>query len=96
MEPGISDNRFALVVPTLNEAGNIGRILPELTEALSATQLEYEIIVVDDGSTDGTVEQVREWSKRDPRIRFFRAPENEAWQGRCCMAGVNRKRTCLA
>jgi dolichol-phosphate mannosyltransferase len=71
MEPGISDNRFALVVPTLNEAGNIGRILPELTDALSSRQLEYEIIVVDDGSTDGTVEQVQEWSKRDPRIRLL-------------------------
>ena len=71
MEPGVSDNRFALVVPTLNEAGNIGRILPELTEALHSTQLDYEIIVVDDGSTDGTVEQVKEWSKRDPRIRVL-------------------------
>jgi dolichol-phosphate mannosyltransferase len=71
MEPGISDNRFALVVPTLNEAGNVGRILSELTDTLGSTQIEYEIIVVDDGSTDGTVEQVREWSKRDSRIRLL-------------------------
>jgi dolichol-phosphate mannosyltransferase len=71
MIPGIPENRFALVVPTLNEAGNIDRVLGEVTAALSGTQYEYEIVVVDDGSTDGTVEQVRDWSERDARIRLI-------------------------
>ena len=66
-----SENSFALIVPTLNEAENIDRILRELTDVLSATQYDYEIVVVDDGSTDGTVEQVRDWTKRDPRIRLI-------------------------
>jgi dolichol-phosphate mannosyltransferase len=59
------------VIPTLDETGNIDIVLSELTAALSETQYEYEIVVVDDGSTDGTVEQVREWTKRDPRIRLI-------------------------
>lgn len=71
MIPGVSENSFAIVVPTLNETGNIDRVLSELTQALSATQYEYEIVVVDDESTDGTVEQVRNWTKRDPRIRLL-------------------------
>jgi dolichol-phosphate mannosyltransferase len=71
MIPGDSENRFALVVPTLNEAGNIDLLLTELTGALSDTPHEYEIVVVDDGSTDGTVEKVRQWTKRDPRIRVL-------------------------
>ncbi len=71
MIPGTSENRFALVVPTLNEAGNIDKILGELTDALSETQYDYEIVVVDDGSTDGTVEQVRGRAKRDSRIRLL-------------------------
>ena len=71
MIPGVSANRFALVVPTLNEMGNIDRVLSELTDVLSETQYEYEIMVVDDGSADGTVEQVRDWTKRDPRIRLL-------------------------
>jgi len=71
MIPGVSENRFALVVPTLNESGNIDILLSKLTDQLSDTQYEYEIVVVDDGSTDGTVEQVRQWTKRDPRIRIL-------------------------
>jgi dolichol-phosphate mannosyltransferase len=71
MIPGVSENRFALVVPTLDETGNIDRVLSELTAALSETQYEYEILVVDDGSTDGTVKQVRDWAKLDPRIRLI-------------------------
>jgi dolichol-phosphate mannosyltransferase len=71
MLPAVSENRFALVIPTLDETGNIDRILRELTDVLSATQYDYEIVVVDDGSTDGTVEQVRDWTKRDPRVRLL-------------------------
>jgi dolichol-phosphate mannosyltransferase len=71
MEPGVSENRFSLVVPTLNETGNIDKLLTALTDALSETQYEYEIVVVDDGSTDGTVEQVLDWTKRDLRVRLF-------------------------
>jgi dolichol-phosphate mannosyltransferase len=71
MIPGAPENSFALVVPTLNEAGNIDKVLGEITDALSATQYDYEIVVVDDGSTDGTVEKAREWTKRDARIRVL-------------------------
>jgi len=71
MIPGFSENSLALVVPTLNEAGNINKLLGDVTEALSATRYEYEIIVVDDGSTDGTVEQVRRWTKQDSRVRLL-------------------------
>ena len=71
MEPGFAGKTFALVIPTLNEAGNIDKILGEATAALSKTEYEYEIAVVDDGSTDGTVDQVRSWSLRDPRIRLI-------------------------
>jgi dolichol-phosphate mannosyltransferase len=62
---------FALVIPTLNEAGNIDKILGEVSTALKEPQYRYEIVVVDDGSADGTVQQVLAWSKRDPRIRLI-------------------------
>jgi dolichol-phosphate mannosyltransferase len=71
MIPGGSEKTFALVVPTLNEAGNIDTLLSSLTNTLSGTNYEYEIVVVDDGSTDGTVEKVRDWAKSDARIRVL-------------------------
>jgi dolichol-phosphate mannosyltransferase len=71
MVSGISEKSLAVVVPTLDEAGNIDEVLRKLTDTLSETEYEYEIVVVDDGSTDGTVEQVRLWAKRDPRIRLL-------------------------
>ena len=72
MIPGGSEKTLALVVPTLNEAGNIDTLLSELTRVLSTTEYDYEIVVVDDGSTDGTAERVREWVRRDARIRILR------------------------
>jgi dolichol-phosphate mannosyltransferase len=42
----------SIVVPTLNEAGNVGRLIEELATNLKG--IDYEIIIVDDGSTDGT------------------------------------------
>jgi dolichol-phosphate mannosyltransferase len=73
MMPGISENRIAVVIPTLNEAGNIDKIIAGLTDALRDTQYEndYEIIIVDDGSTDGTVQQAGDWARQDPRVRVL-------------------------
>lgn len=71
MIPECSEKSFALVVPTLNEVGNIDTLLGELTSVLRTTEYEYQIVVVDDGSTDGTVDRVRDWAKRDARICSF-------------------------
>jgi dolichol-phosphate mannosyltransferase len=62
---------FALVIPTLNEAGNIDRVITQVTEALMNTSCNYEILVVDDGSTDGTQDKVQSWNKKDPRVRLL-------------------------
>ena len=52
---------LSCVVPCFNEAKNLTRLLPELEEMLAATGLRWEIIVVDDGSTDDTQAVVGEW-----------------------------------
>jgi dolichol-phosphate mannosyltransferase len=71
MEYAVSENRFALIIPTLNEAENIDAILEAVTNSLASTNYAYETVVVDDGSTDGTVENVREWIQRDSRVRML-------------------------
>lgn len=61
---------FALVVPTLNEAGNIERVLRQIQSVLEPLPIFYELIVVDDGSTDGTPDIVRAYSSSNNRIRL--------------------------
>jgi dolichol-phosphate mannosyltransferase len=63
--------KFALVVPTLNEEGNIERLLIAARNALNPLGLNYEIIVVDDNSSDRTPDIVRRCSLVDPRVRLL-------------------------
>jgi len=63
--------KLAIVIPTLNEAGNIPALLNRLQRALEAVPVQYELIVVDDDSSDGTADVVRAFSDQDPRIRVL-------------------------
>src|SRR6202022_1648411 len=47
---------LSLILPALNEAVNLDRVLPELKKALAKLGPTHEIIVVDGGSSDGTQE----------------------------------------
>ena len=67
MEPS---EKLGLVIPTLNEAGNIGTLLDSIRENLDAHGANYEIIVVDDDSRDGTDLVVAGYAERDPRIKL--------------------------
>jgi len=55
--------QFSIVVPTLNEAGNIDLLLTRLS-ALNFAPDSFEVIFVDDGSADGTPDKVRAWGKQ--------------------------------
>ena len=54
--------------------------LPHLDAAvqsiLDQTHREFEFVIYDDGSTDGSTERLREWAKRDSRIRLFAGKRN--------------------
>jgi glycosyltransferase involved in cell wall biosynthesis len=63
--------RISCVVPCRNEAANLDLLLPLLAATLAGLARHWEVVLVDDGSTDGTPEVMREWAER----RGFRAIE---------------------
>ncbi len=61
---------LAVIVPTLCEAENITVILDRVRSALDPLGISYEIVVVDDDSTDATGEIVSSIGAHDPRVRL--------------------------
>lgn len=66
-----SQEKLALVIPTLCEAGNIGHLLDHVQSVLDPVNIPYEILVVDDDSSDGTGDVVSAIALRDPRVRIL-------------------------
>lgn len=65
---------LSIVIPAFNEARRIPDTLAQLATYLAAKPWDWEIRVVDDGSTDGTVEAVAAASRRNPRIVVQQEP----------------------
>ena len=66
-----AQEKLALVIPTLCEAENIGGLLDSVRAVLDPLNIPYEILVVDDDSSDGTGELVSMISQQDPRVRLL-------------------------
>lgn len=64
-------DKFALVIPTLNEAGNIQRLLIAVRDAIEPLGIPYEVLVVDDASTDETADIVLRHAEIDRHVRLL-------------------------
>ncbi len=63
---------ISVISPAFNEEENVGPLVEELTAVLRPLNRAYEIIFVDDASTDGTYVKLRELQKTFPEIRILR------------------------
>ena len=63
--------RVSIVMPAFNEEANVTRAIKEATRAAERLYADHEIVVVDDGSTDGTAVAVKRTAERDPRVRLI-------------------------
>lgn len=68
---------MSIILPAYNEENRLGPTLTRIGEYLDTKNWTAEIIVVDDGSNDRTVDLVKEWMKKDVRIKLVRNPENK-------------------
>ena len=71
--------KLSIIIPAYNEAPTIHLILDKVIDTKLNYEIEKEIIIVDDCSTDGTFESVEQYSKSRPTvtIRTFRQPNNQ-------------------
>jgi glycosyltransferase involved in cell wall biosynthesis len=60
---------ISIVVPLFNEAENVLELHAEVSAALEAAGRSFELVLVDDGSTDATRERLLELEARDSRVR---------------------------
>jgi undecaprenyl-phosphate 4-deoxy-4-formamido-L-arabinose transferase len=89
MENG--DPRISVVIPMLNEAANIEPLFARLFPALDGIGEVYEVVTVDDGSTDRTLEMLREQRKTHPQLRVLSFARNFG-QHAAVMAGFEAAR----
>lgn len=66
--------KLSVVIPAYNEEETVAETVEGIVAALAEEQIEHEVIVVDDSSTDGTAAVVGEISGRHPQVRCLPSP----------------------
>ena len=67
---------ISVVVPVYNEEGNLPVLIPKLAEVLRGLGRSYEMIFLDDGSSDGSRRILKEMASQYPSLRILRFKEN--------------------
>ena len=78
---------LSIVLPTINEEKNLRYLIPEIVQVLNNEYIsEYEIIVVDDGSSDETESLISNLSSKNSKIKILKRTRNPSlpmsiWDG---------------
>ena len=79
---------LSIVIPAHNEQIGISDALTEIISVLSGCDIAWEIIVVDDGSSDNTFKTLRKFAENDPRVKGVRFSRNFGKES-ALLAGLN-------
>jgi glycosyltransferase involved in cell wall biosynthesis len=79
---------LSIIIPMYNEEDNVHPLHEKLTQVLDLMGHPYEIIIVDDGSTDGTARRLKEAAARDERVKVIHLRRNFG-QTPAMMAGID-------
>jgi glycosyltransferase involved in cell wall biosynthesis len=70
---------MTVAMPAYNEAENIEAMIEDVIQVITPLTNDYEVIVVDDGSSDGTAQTVRALEQRYPQVRLVQHPVNQGY-----------------
>jgi glycosyltransferase involved in cell wall biosynthesis len=94
MKPSIEQNEqieISVVVPVYNEEGNLPLLIPKLLKVFKNLARPYEMIFVDDGSSDGSRRILKEMASQYPSLRIFCFKENRGLSA-ALVAGMREAR----
>lgn len=74
-------NQLSIVFPVFNEAENINALYERVVEAIDSTKLLFELFFVENGSTDDSLNLIKQLSEKDPRVRYISLSRNFGHQG---------------
>jgi dolichyl-phosphate beta-glucosyltransferase len=83
----VQPTELSIVVPSYNEEARLPRSIELIERHLAASGISYELILVDDGSSDGTREIQDAAARRNPAVRLVALPRNRG-KGRALAEGV--------
>lgn len=70
---------LSMVIPCYNEEKNVKNVSLELVDELERNNINYELILVDNGSRDNTQGVIRELKKKNPRIKMVVVEKNQGY-----------------
>lgn len=82
---------LSLVVPLYNEDGNVERVVHGLVDVFERNQVDFEIVLVDNGSSDATGEILESLRRTNPRLKVVALPTNAGYGGGI-LAGLSRSK----
>ena len=62
---------ISVIIPIFNEIANIRPLLKRLQPVMQQLAVEYELIFVNDGSKDGSIELIKEFADRSSEVQFI-------------------------
>lgn len=81
-------NLVSFIVPCFNEAENIADLLASIQEEMKQEDYMYEVIFIDDGSTDGTLEEMERLSFVEEVVKYISLSRNFGKES-CMLAGLH-------
>lgn len=82
-----NNKHISIVIPAYNEEGSISHTIEQIDRVMKSRDYVYEVIVVDDGSTDGTVDRAKEKAS----VRIIQHPYNRGY-GASLKTGIKNAR----